>query len=223
MNVKKLIGSRIANARKLIGLSQIELSALSGFGKSRVSNWETGFRTPKLEEAKILEKILQVPASYLLCLSDIKEFPTDFGENKAIYKAVPIFNESDLLKIEQLIQLEMYNAENYLPIIPSNENLFGPGFFAFQLFDDSMSPDFGKNDLVVFNPYVKARHNDHVLVKTIKAKEILFRKHVIDNSNLGSPLIKLVPLNKDWVSTNITDLSQIIILGVMSSIQRIFT
>ena len=223
MDVKILIGQRIAEARKKIGLSQIELSDITGFGKTRVSNWETGFRTPKLEDAKILEKVLNVPAPYLLCLSDIKEFPADFGVRNVPFKSIPLFTESDLVKIDQLVQLEIYNTLNYLPLVSSVEEHIGQGFYSFQLFDDSMSPDFNKNDLIVFNPYAKVRHNDLILVKILGSDEILFRKYFIDNSEIGKPLIKLIPINNEWIATNINDQSNLLILGVMSSVQRIFT
>ena len=220
MDVKILIGQRIAEARKKIGLSQIELSDITGFGKTRVSNWETGFRTPKLEDAKILEKVLNVPAPYLLCLSDIKEFPADFGVRNVPFKSIPLFTESDLVKIDQLVQLEIYNTLNYLPLVSSVEEHIGQGFYSFQLFDDSMSPDF---NLIVFNPYAKVRHNDLILVKILGSDEILFRKYFIDNSEIGKPLIKLIPINNEWIATNINDQSNLLILGVMSSVQRIFT
>ncbi|HHF7349671.1 TPA: helix-turn-helix domain-containing protein [Legionella feeleii] len=223
MNIKILIGQRISEARKNLGLSQVQLSQLTGFGKARLSNWETGFRTPKLEEAKILEKHLHVPASFLLCLTDEKTFPENFGISKVTFKSIPLFREIDLHRIDQIVQMELYKTKDYLPVYPGIDNRIGQNFFAFQLFDDSMSPVYNKHDIIVFDPNQKAHHNDEVLVKVRHTNEILFRKLYIDNSTIEASKIELRPINNMWLSTKIDELSNIIFLGVASYEQRIFT
>lgn len=223
VNIKLLIGKRIAEGRSALGLSQVELSAVTGFGKTRISNWETGFRTPKLEDAKTLEKCLNIPAPYLLCLNDNKEFPHDSGKNQREFKSIPIFSEAELLKVEQLTQLDQYGAENYLPLIKSNEILLEQGAFAFELPDNSMAAEFKKNDLVVINPNEKVRHNDTILVKIRGTNEILFRKYFIDNTNTNNPVIKLIPSHSDWVTYSAKNQSDLLIFGVLSTKQRLFT
>ncbi|AMV15557.1 transcriptional repressor DicA [Legionella pneumophila] len=68
--MKKIIGSRIAQARRANGLTIKVLADRTGFGAARIGNWEQGTRSPGPEEAKSLSKELQVAASWLLCLTD---------------------------------------------------------------------------------------------------------------------------------------------------------
>lgn len=223
VNIKLLIGKRIAEGRSALGLSQVELSAVTGFGKTRISNWETGFRTPKLEDAKTLEKCLNIPAPYLLCLTDSQEFTDETGKNQRVFKSIPIFTEAELLKMEQVAQLDQHVAENYLPLIKSNEILVDQGAFAFRLHDNSMSPEFNKNDLVVLNPNAKLRHNDTILVKVRGTNEIVFRKYFLDNVNINKPIIKLIPNDSNWLVHSTENQSDLLIFGVLSTLQRLFT
>ena len=223
MSIKLLIGKRIAEARAALGLSQIELSAVTGFGKTRISNWERGFRTPKLEDAKTLEKCLNVPAPYLLCLNDNKEIRPNFGKNLKEFKFIPILSEAELLKVEHTLQLNQHHVESYLPLIKSNEILFEQGAFAYELPDNSMSTEFKKNDIVVLNPNEKVRHNDTILVKIRGTNEILFRKYFLDNTHINKPVIKLIPNNSDWLTLIPENQSDLLIFGVLSTKQRLFT
>ncbi|MCE0722792.1 helix-turn-helix domain-containing protein [Legionella resiliens] len=68
--MKKIIGSRITQARKANGLTIKVLAERTGLGAARIGNWEQGTRSPGSGEAKILSKELTVAASWLLCLTD---------------------------------------------------------------------------------------------------------------------------------------------------------
>lgn len=70
MNMKKMIGSRIALARKANGLTIKLLAEKTGLGATQIGNWEQGTRTPGPAETKLLSKELGVAASWLLCLTD---------------------------------------------------------------------------------------------------------------------------------------------------------
>ncbi|HAU2515998.1 TPA: helix-turn-helix domain-containing protein [Legionella pneumophila] len=70
MNMKKIIGSRIMQARKTNGLTIKVLAERTGLGAARIGNWEQGTRTPGPEKAKILSRELKVAASWILCLTD---------------------------------------------------------------------------------------------------------------------------------------------------------
>lgn len=70
MNMKKIIGSRITQARKANGLTIKVLAERTGLGAARIGNWEQGTRSPGPEEALVLSKELGVSASWLLCLTD---------------------------------------------------------------------------------------------------------------------------------------------------------
>ena len=223
MLVKSLIGHRIAEARMALNLSQIELSALTGFGKTRISNWETGFRTPKLEESKILEKHLGVPAPYLLCLTNNKSIQRMANNDSQAFEAIPLFNEATLLQTEKPSALKKIEPSDYFPLIHANQKLIEQQAFAFELFDESMAPECCKNDIVVFIPSEKVRHNDLILASVRGRSEILFRKYYLDNSAPDQTIIKLIPNNPDWVTSIIHDESDLIVLGIMSNKQRLFT
>ncbi|HHY7003690.1 TPA: helix-turn-helix domain-containing protein [Legionella pneumophila] len=70
MNMKKIIGSRITQARKANGLTIKILAERTGFGAARIGNWEQGTRSPGPEEALVLSKELVVAASWLLGISN---------------------------------------------------------------------------------------------------------------------------------------------------------
>ncbi|HAT9450086.1 TPA: helix-turn-helix domain-containing protein [Legionella pneumophila subsp. pneumophila] len=70
MNMKKIIGSRITQARKANGLTIKLLAERTGLGAARIGNWEQGTRSPGPEEVIILSKTLRVAASWLLCFTN---------------------------------------------------------------------------------------------------------------------------------------------------------
>lgn len=70
MNLKKIIGTRIVQARKANGLTIKVLAERTKLGATRIGNWEQGTRMPGPEEALILSRVLGVAASWLLGLTD---------------------------------------------------------------------------------------------------------------------------------------------------------
>lgn len=68
--MKKIIGSRITQARKANGLTIKVLAERTGLGAARIGNWEQGTRSPGPNEAMILSRELRVAASWLLGLTD---------------------------------------------------------------------------------------------------------------------------------------------------------
>ena len=68
--MKKIIGSRITQARKANELTIKVLAEKTGLGAARIGNWEQGTRSPGPNEAMILSRELRVAASWLLGLTD---------------------------------------------------------------------------------------------------------------------------------------------------------
>lgn len=68
--MKKIIGSRITQARKANGWTIKILAEKTGFGAPRIGNWEQGTRSPGPEETKILSRELKVAGAWLLCLTN---------------------------------------------------------------------------------------------------------------------------------------------------------
>lgn len=60
------LGSRLAQRRRELGLSQVELSREVGGSQSVVAKWETGARVPSVESLAELARVLDVSADWLL-------------------------------------------------------------------------------------------------------------------------------------------------------------
>ncbi len=87
--IKEKIGQRIYEARKAKGLSQQGLANLTiDLKQSRINNWENGLRTPGPEEIKQLANALEVPAAFLMCLSDEKQE----NQTKKLGRLIPLFD-----------------------------------------------------------------------------------------------------------------------------------
>jgi transcriptional regulator with XRE-family HTH domain len=215
MEIKKKIGKRIAGARKKIGLSKVQLSEKSGFGISRLGNWEAGIRTPKLVDVKVLEDILGVTPPYLLCLVDNED---GTGENN--FKSIPLFSESGLMPLINQSIATLEKTET-LPLPPFCEHLLPQHPFAVRVFDNSMSPLYKKGTILVFLQGIEVKHNDIVLATFPGLQAPLIRKYFIDSSNIDEITVKLMPLNDDWVTNTVKDPSSVIIHGVLSNFETV--
>ena len=69
-DTKKLIGSRIALARKAAGYNQDQLADAVGVHKQTISRWESGKRAPNGEEIRQIVTFLHCSADFILGLSD---------------------------------------------------------------------------------------------------------------------------------------------------------
>jgi len=92
MDLKKLIGQRIRERRKQLGLTQEELAERLGVSWSAVSKWEIGDRRPSDKLLQKLAKVLKVSPSYFL-----EENPSLGKEgvyvNRKVY-FIPIYGEA---------------------------------------------------------------------------------------------------------------------------------
>ena len=71
--LKKLIGMRIALARKASSLSQEQLGGIIGANKQTVSRWERGIRSPDGEYLRAIADACNCSADFLLGRTDIFE------------------------------------------------------------------------------------------------------------------------------------------------------
>lgn len=65
-----MAGNRIRECRTLLGITQSELGDLLGIGKSSISEWEHGKRTPSLKDLARLAAALKVSPEYLTGWAD---------------------------------------------------------------------------------------------------------------------------------------------------------
>ena len=69
-NLKRLIGSRIAIARKAAEMNQDQVAEAIGVHKQTISRWESGKRAPNGEEIRLLVELFGCSADFILGLSD---------------------------------------------------------------------------------------------------------------------------------------------------------
>lgn len=67
---KKLIGARIAIARKANGFNQDQLAEAVGVHKQTISRWESGKRASNGEEVRLIVETLNCSADFILGLTD---------------------------------------------------------------------------------------------------------------------------------------------------------
>ena len=76
MELKKLFVERLKNARQIKGLTQEELSKLTGLNQKLISKYEQGLSLPGLDNLQKLIVALEISADYfLLPQASPKEFP----------------------------------------------------------------------------------------------------------------------------------------------------
>ncbi len=98
--IKRLIGERIAQARRDLGWSQSELARAVGMAPSTIGNYEQGTRMPRPGEATLLGKALGVSPAYLLAVDGDDMLLLD-AEAEAIrwLRSLPPGEQQKMLKL----------------------------------------------------------------------------------------------------------------------------
>ena len=63
-------------------LTQQEISVDMGFGKNTLSSYETGSKSPRMQQLKKIKKYYKVPYEYLLCETDDRNYNTNEQSDK---------------------------------------------------------------------------------------------------------------------------------------------
>lgn len=146
MNNKKSLGERLKTARKEAGLKQEDVGRILGLGKSTISEWETGKRSPDIELITELASILNTSVEYLLGIerqSDTKakheyRLPTNVQPVSELHMhRIPMIGE--IAAGEPILAVQDY--ETFVP---------GPmgADFALTVRGDSMEPTYLTGDIV---------------------------------------------------------------------------
>lgn len=211
MDDKIEIGQRIKQVRKQLGISKVILAKKTGFGASRLGNWEAGIRTPKIPEAKKLSGALGVSAAFLLGLEEREEH----------CPRIPLFTETEIqeqLSSRSIIQM---HAQETLPLPKACTHLLSKDAFAFTVADDSMHPLLKKGTIAVFLPHQAPKHNDIVLVSVPGIAQPIIRKYFLDNSCLDDVCLRLIPEDVSWGETAFKDQALLMVHGVLSGYKTI--
>ena len=130
-NLSQYIGKRIRKYRKDMKLTQDELAKKLNTSKGTISNYETGYRSPRQDDLFLLAEVLNINIDDL--------FPPR-EDNKIETHNIPVVSK---ISAGEPIHAEE-NIESYIAIPNAKENTFG-----LIVSGDSMDKEFKDGDIVV--------------------------------------------------------------------------
>ena len=151
----KTIGAFLKEKRDQAGLSLRQASRLSGVSHTHIRDIENGSSVPSFEMVMGLLETYRV---------EIEEFLIETG-----YLS-PERETDQKDRIQQIPILAWTQAGHWRECAhsPQEDGEFmetdSKGTFALRVRGDSMEPEFHQEDIIVINPYLKAEHNDFVVV-----------------------------------------------------------
>ena len=207
MNIKEKIGCRIKEERTAKGLTRKALSELTDSLKvSRINNYERGERTPGPEEIKQLAKVLEVAPAFLMCLSDDRQ--GRLNKTSGIGALIPVLDYKQACDPVSSI-LEIKNERNsdslnLIPVSPELAGRLGEHAFALYIKDDSMTPEFRLNDMLIIDPEIIPNPGDFVLAHLDNDNEVLIRKYKQLSASKIDKDFELIALNENWADIRVT-------------------
>ena len=210
--IKEKIGQRIYEARKAKGLSQQGLANLTiDLKQSRINNWENGLRTPGPEEIKQLANALEVPAAFLMCLSDEKQE----NQTKKLSRVIPLFVHHQACNTAHYLKelREQGELDNVILIAASTGLLpkLGADTFALKMSNDSMMPEFRPNDILVIDSSAAPEPGNYVAVKMSGKLEVIICQY--KKLSYNSSEFELLTLNDHWPNIKVIDGVDVEIVG----------
>ena len=214
LNIKKEIGKRIYESRKAKGLTLKELGMLSGnFKQTRLTNWEQGIRAPGPEEIKQLAQALEVSPAFLMCLSDDKQLK----QTRSLSQLIPLLDHRQAGDEKLYINAfrEQKKADDIIYISVSTKLLTDLSIdaFALKMPDESMTPEFRLNDLLIIDPCVIPNPGSYVIVSVSGKPEVIICQY--KKLSYTSEEFELLTLNDNWPNIKVYDGMQVEIVGVV--------
>ncbi|VEB35471.1 phage repressor [Legionella sainthelensi] len=201
MNIKEKIGQRIMDERKAKGLTRKALAELTGELKtSRINNYERGDRTPGPTEIKLLANVLEVSASYLMCLTDSRE--GKITKSPGMGTLVPILNYKQAVDPTVCIQKIKEEVDTKVEFVPVSGNI-GKNAFALQIQDESMMSEFRINDVLIVDPDASPKPGDFVVALIEGEQEVIVRKYKQLSVSKEAQQFELIALNEDWADIRV--------------------
>lgn len=203
-NIKKEIGQRITKVRKeKLGITIKELaSRTNGLSAQRISNWEQGTRSPGPMEAKQLADVLEVSASYLLCLTSDPE-----GEIHSANAPISI----PVLETQNAHLYADQENKNLLLVDNKVNTKVKKDCFALIIDDASMEPLFKSQDLVILSPTQAPQPGQFVLAYIASQNKSLLRQY----TESGGGLFQLHPSNEMWATISVEKSQDAKIIGTV--------
>lgn len=223
MSIKEKIGQRIRLERTAKGLTRKALAELTDTLKvSRINNYERGERTPGPEEIKQLATALDVSPAFLMCLSDDKQ--GKLKKMPGLGVLIPILNYEQAIEPEfyiQQVKKEEYSEKvNLIPVSSSLSERLSENAFALEVKDESMSPEFKINDILIIEPTISPSPGDFVVVKSNSYDEVIIRKYKQLSVSKINHKFELIALNSDWPNIQIDEDFEVKLIGIVMSLNR---
>lgn len=214
LNIKKEIGKRIFEARKIKGLTLKTLGELTGgLKQTRLTNWEQGIRTPGPEEIKLLAQALDVSPAFLMCLSDEKLSK----KTKNPSQLIPLLDSQQACEAKLHIgaMREQEGSRDVIFISVSTALLpeLSQEAFALKMADDSMLPEIRVNDVLVIDPAMSPNPGDYVGVSVGGKSDVIVCQY--KKLSYTSSEFELLTLNDHWPNIKGKSDIAVMIIGVV--------
>ena len=104
--------NRLRQLREDAGLTQARLAKMLNLTQSTIAYYESGKKTPTLENAKVIAKLFNVSLDYLFEISNDKDGIDDIGKDEIISVADKLSND-----INKLSPKSQKDLENYINLL----------------------------------------------------------------------------------------------------------
>jgi len=181
------MGKKIRRQRRRLGFTLDELAARTRISKPYLSLIETGrvANPPSDEKLRRLEEALSFAACELVQQAHLQRTPEDVRQMLARLAAAA-WAEVQPSTCGMVSLLENFSG------CPEAKD---PATYAARVEDDSMTPKFGKGDVVIFSPTLKARSGDDCLVR-LHGGRVTFQRIFIEESENQLRIVRLQPRNE---------------------------
>lgn len=168
-----MFSDKLKELRQARGITQKQLAEWSGLGRSQISNYENGLRTPDWETQDILADFFNVRLDYLM---DRDTPNTRIPVLGKVIAGIPLDAVEEIIDYEE-IPIEMAKNGEY---------------FALQIKGDSMEPKFSAGDVVIVRKQEDVDNGDIAIV-LVNGNEATVKK--IRKFDGG---INLIPTNSNY-------------------------
>ena len=195
------MGKKIRRQRRRLGFTLDELAARTRISKPYLSLIETGrvANPPSDEKLRRLEEALSFAACELVQQAHLQRTPEDVRQMLARLAAASPAEKMGTNDLPAAAWAEVQPST--CGMVSLLENFSGcpeakdPATYAARVEDDSMTPKFGKGDVVIFSPTLKARSGDDCLVR-LHGGRVTFQRIFIEESENQLRIVRLQPRNE---------------------------
>lgn len=225
MASENVIGKQIVKLRNQRGYTQDDLAKLLGYSKQTVSNWETGFKTPRMGAIQKIADLFNVQKSFII---DGDNQPRELW---FFYDRLNAKRQHNVLKYAE----QQYNEQNNVVELPANNEVIISGAvsagtgeylgdshketviysgnvpkhdFAVIVNGDSMEPTFADKQIIFVKKTSEVRNGQFVIADY--DHQAYVKKFMRDEKGC-----RLVSLNKKYNDMPINDEHELSIFGVV--------